>query len=390
MFVDWRSETMLTAEGCAARRERLWEALPSPCDVLVLGDPSHLIYFAGYVPSPFVFRTVESGAVLLLEPGRSTLVADDMVKGFLEKALVDERVTPKWYDGQHSAPYRQGQLVASTLERLAKMAGKRVGVELAGVPSGVVEGLRASRPGLEIVDIGPLIRPLRRSKDPDEVETLRRSMRAGEAAQAAALAEVRPGMTELDACLIVHRAAAEAAGEPVIVYGDFASGPRCYRDKGGPATSRTIEPGDLLLLDFSAIVSGYRGDFTNTFAVGGAPTARQREMFEACLGAMKAGESRLKPGAAGRDVDAAVRGHFATLGLDHAFTSHSGHGLGLGHPEPPYFVPESTDTVVAGDVVALEPGLYIDSVGGMRFERNYLITADGFETLSHHELRIEQ
>jgi Xaa-Pro aminopeptidase len=85
-----------------------------------------------------------------------------------------------------------------------------------------------------------------------------------------------------------------------------------------------------------------------------------------------------------------VRGHFASLKLDHAFTSHSGHGLGLGHPEPPYFVPESDETLVAGDVVALEPGLYIEGVGGMRYERNYLITPDGFETLSNHALRIEQ
>ncbi len=204
-------------------------------------------------------------------------------------------------------------------------------------------------------------------------------MRAGEAAQAAALAEVRPGMTELDACLIVHRAAGAALGDPAIVYGDFASGPRCEREKGGPPTSRIIEPGDLLLLDFSVIVYGYRGDFTNTFAVGGGPTARQRALFDACLGALRAGEARLKPGTAARDVDAAVRGHFASLGLDHAFTSHSGHGLGLGHPEPPYFVPESTDSLVEGDVVALEPGLYIVGEGGMRFERNYVITSDGFE-----------
>ena len=83
---------MLTAEGCAARRERLWRALPSPCDVLVVGDPSHLTYFAGYSPSPFVFRTVESGALLLLEPGRATLVADAMLGPFVEAALVDERV----------------------------------------------------------------------------------------------------------------------------------------------------------------------------------------------------------------------------------------------------------------------------------------------------------
>jgi Xaa-Pro aminopeptidase len=380
---------MLTAEGCAARRERLRGALPSECDVLIVGDPSHLVYFAGYVPSPYVFRTVESGALLLLERGRAILVADDMMGPYLDRAHVDERFAPAWYDGAHSAPYRRGRLVQSALERLATVAGRRVGVEQSCVPAGLIDGLRAGRPGLEVVDIGPLMRPLRRSKDPDEVETLRRSMRAGEAAQAAALAEVRPGMTELDAYLLVNRAASQALGEQAIVYGDFASGPRCEREKGGPPTSRRVERGDLLLLDFSVVVSGYRGDFTNTFAVGGGPTARQRELFEACLGAIRAGESRLKPGTPARDVDAAVRGHFASLGLDHAFTSHSGHGLGLGHPEPPYFVPHSTDTVLAGDVVALEPGLYIEGEGGMRFERNYLITPDGFETLSNHELRIE-
>ena len=98
----------------------------------------------------------------------------------------------------------------------------------------------------------------------------------------------------------------------------------------------------------------------------------------------------MKAGARTRDVDAAVRGHFASLGLEPHFGSHSGHGLGLGHPEPPYLVPGSDESLVVGDVVALEPGLYIEGVGGMRFERNYLITADGFETLSRHEIRIAQ
>jgi Xaa-Pro aminopeptidase len=380
---------MLTAAGCAARRERLWGALPSECDVLIVGDPSHLVYFAGYLPSPFVFRTVESGALLLLERGRATLVSDDMMGPYLEQTHVDERFAPTWYDGEHSAPYRRGQLVRSALDRLAKVPCRRVGVELSCVPAGVIEGIRAARSGLDVVDIGPLMRPLRRSKDPDEVEALKRSMRAGEAAQAAALAEIRPGMTELDAYFVVNRAASEALGEQAIIYGDFASGPRCEREKGGPPTTRRIDKGDLLLLDFSVVVSGYRSDFTNTFAVGGGPTARQLELFAACLEAIRAGEAMLNPGTPAREVDAAVRGHFASLGLDHAFTSHSGHGIGLGHPEPPYFVPHSTDTVVSGDVVALEPGLYIEGEGGMRYERNYLITPDGFETLSNHELRIE-
>jgi Xaa-Pro aminopeptidase len=380
---------MLTAEGCAARRQRLWKALPIECDVLIVGDPSHLTYFTGFAPSPFEFRTVESGALLVLRPGRATLVADNLLGPFVARAHVDESVAPVWYEGKRSAPHRRITLVESTLGHLAATTAKRVGVELASVPAGVVEGLRALRPGIEIVDISPVIRPLRRSKDPDELALLQRSMRAGEAAQAAALAEIKPGMTELDAFLIVQNAAMRAIGEQAIVYGDFASGPRCATDKGGPPTARVIERGDLILLDFSVIVSGYRGDFTNTFVVEGKASPRQRSLFEACVGAMQAGEAVLKPGTPARDVDAAVRGHFAKLGLDLSFTSHSGHGLGLGHPEPPYFVPESDDTLVAGDVVALEPGQYVEGVGGMRFERNYLITSDGFETLSNHEIRID-
>jgi Xaa-Pro aminopeptidase len=380
---------MLTAEGCAARRQRLWGALPSPCDVLIVGDLSHLTYFTGYAPSPFVFRTVESSALLILEPGRSTLVADDMLGPYLDKSFADEVVASTWYDGKHAAPYRRGKLVASALDRLAKTPGKRIGVELAAVPVGIIEGLRSARPELEIVDLGPIIRPMRRSKDPDEIATIRQAVRAGEAAHAAALSRMKPGMTELDAYLVVQNAAIEALGEAAIVYGDFASGPRTATDKGGPPTSRKIEPGDLLLLDFSVIVDGYRGDFTNTFAVGGPPTARQRELFEACVAALEAGESALKPGAPARGVDEAVRAAFRARGLEDAFTSHSGHGLGLGHPEPPYFVPESDETIVVGDVVAIEPGLYIPGEGGMRFERNYLITADGFETLSNHAIRIE-
>ena len=72
---------------CRASRAALGGACRAACDVLIVGDPSHLIYFAGYAPSPFVFRTVESGALLLLEPGRATLVADDMLGPFLERAL---------------------------------------------------------------------------------------------------------------------------------------------------------------------------------------------------------------------------------------------------------------------------------------------------------------
>src|SRR4051812_32046588 len=115
---------MLNAEGCASRRARLWGALPAECDFLIVGDPSHLNYFARYAPSPFVFRTVESGALLVLEPGRATLVADNMVGAFLERAFADEVVAPTWYNGKQSTTQsRPNMLVASALDRLAKTPG---------------------------------------------------------------------------------------------------------------------------------------------------------------------------------------------------------------------------------------------------------------------------
>jgi Xaa-Pro aminopeptidase len=381
---------MLTAEGCKSRRERLWNALPAPCDVLIVSDPSHLIYFAGYVPSPFEFRTVESGAMLILESGRATLVGDDMLGPFLGKAYADEVFAPTWYDGKHTAPSRRGQLTASVLERLGSIPGKRVGLELACVPSGVVEGLRTARSGLELVDLGPIIRPMRRSKDPDEIAATRAAIAAGEAGHRKALADLEPGMTELDAYYMVLQAVGDQLGAQAALYGDFASGPRCATDKGGPPTSRTIKPGDLFLLDFSVVVQGYRGDFTNTFAVGGTPTGRQRELFEICVGAITAAEEYLKPGTPAREVDAAVKRHFASFGLEKYFPTHAGHGLGLGHPEPPYFVAESSDVIQVGDIVAVEPGLYIEGQGGMRYEHNYLITENGYERLTQHHLRIEQ
>jgi Xaa-Pro aminopeptidase len=381
---------MLSADGCKSRQRRLWNALPAPCDALVIGDPQHLVYFTNYYQSPFLFRSVEAAALAVLEPGRATLVGDNLLEPFVAEAHVDAAACPTWYDGRRSTPHRGNLLVRTALGVLEGIGVKRVGVELSRVPAGLIESLRATQPGLEIIDLDPLIRPLRRAKDVDELGVLRRAMKAVDAGQDAGLNLIEPGMTELEASLVVQRAATEALGSEAWLYGDFVSGPRCEQI-GGPPSSRRIEKGDLFILDFSVVVHGYRGDFANTFVVGGgAPTPRQQQLFEACVAALESGETGLRPGAAAQGVYAAVRGSFESRGLALNFTTHAGHGVGFGHPEPPYFVPESDETLVAGDVVTIEPGQYVAGVAGMRYERNYLITRDGFETLSGHRIAIRR
>jgi Xaa-Pro dipeptidase len=375
---------MLTAEGCKARRRRLWDALPSPCDVLVIADPQHLVYFANLFINAFTFRAAEAGAFLILEPDRATVVADNILEPSCAEAHADEVVAPAWYEGKSPAGNRRVYLADAAGEILSKLHPARIGIELATAPASLLRRL----PGSALVDLDPIIRPMRRAKDADELAIMRRSMRAGEAALAALLVNLKPGMTELDAYLIAQRAAVETAGHPVVVYGDFVSGPRTG-DLGGPPSGRVIEAGDLFLADLSVVVNGYRGDFANTFVVGADPTSRQREDLAHCLAAIEAGEGLLRPGAECRAIDGAVRGVIPATAGRLVCPGHTGHGLGLGHPEPPYLVPQGDESLVAGDVVTLEPGVYDPGIGGMRFERNYLVTDAGFEVLTHHRLGLD-
>jgi Xaa-Pro aminopeptidase len=171
------------------------------------------------------------------------------------------------------------------------------------------------------------------------------------------------------------------------VYGDFRATTHSAPKQGGLPTGYVLQNGDTIILDFSVMLNGYRSDFTNTLAVG-TPSQEQRELFQMCKAALRLGEEKLRPGALGREIHRAVAIPFLAINNPELFPHHAGHGLGLGHPEPPIFVPESDDVVCAGDVVTLEPGAYMKGVGGVRIEHNYVITEEGFERLSHHVLEL--
>jgi Xaa-Pro aminopeptidase len=210
-------------------------------------------------------------------------------------------------------------------------------------------------------------------------------MRATDAGHAWGRANIKPGMTELDVYASVARAVYESLGHWAVVYGDFtvATGSK----RGGPPTPHVLKKGETFILDYSVIVQGYRSDFTNTLVVGGAPSAEQERLFGLCVKAMEAGERELKAGAKCQTVYDAIRGVFAGAGVADHFPTHAGHGLGVMHPEAPFIVRHSTETLVAGDVVTLEPGLYLGDIG-IRIEHNYHITGTGCERLSGHVISL--
>jgi Xaa-Pro dipeptidase len=362
---------MLTADGCRKRRERLWQQLDPPpaTDYLLLSDPIHLAYLANCWADPISLGTDFHAYLLVRNDGHGKLLHADRAAKSVHAAHADEKRVVTWYDGQSPA---SGPRQLAVLEQVNPARG----------------GLRVhDRPGDPLAaQVTRAIAQMRRQKDPDEIDVLRSCMRATDAGHAWARAHIRPGMTELDVYGGVSAACVKTAGHPVIVYGDFAVSPGPERRGGGP-TDRVLEPGDMFILDFSVVIQGYRSDFTNTLVVGKEPSADQQRLCDVALQAMAAGERELRAGAACKTVDDAVCAAFDKA--DYVFPHHAGHGIGLSHPENPYFVRQATETLLAGDVVTLEPGMYIAGVGGLRIEHNYLITDAGFERLSSHTIALK-
>ena len=358
---------MLTTDGCRARRRRLLDAL-KPATPLLLGDPLNLRYFAACPIDAFSLGA-DFGALLLIEPdGKTTLFYDKRVPSSVERAQVDVRVPVAWYDGKSPGVGARRWSLHDTVAR----HGGRVHDSFTD-PDGA--------------KLWAAVTQFRRAKDADELDQLRACMKPTEVGHAWARANVRAGMTELDVYNGVFTAVSTAVGRPTIVYGDFTVSTGADKH-GGPATSHVLADGETFILDFSVVLDGYRSDFTNTLVVGGKPTADQQRLFDLSLSAMQAGEALLKAGTPCKAVYDAVRGVFAAAGVADSFPHHAGHGLGIGHPEAPFFVVNATETLVVGDVVTLEPGLYVDGVGGVRIEHNYAITATGYDRLSNHVLSL--
>lgn len=389
---------MLSQSGCLARRGRLWARTPERFEWLLVADPRHVYYLSNFLVSPLSFSAGERGLLLLERSGGVTLLADNLTRrSAAGQPYVDQEVIQSWYDHRHSVINRDHVLLNAVKSVSDRLYGRIGAVEAEWMPLAAWEimGLdheihtlrqRGSGTG-DTIDLGSLLRELRRSKQPDEIDLLRECMRAGAAGLLRAREIVRPGMSEWDVYREMHAAVLETTGRPAQIYGDFRATNAATPKAGGPPTGYILQAGDMLILDYSVVLDGYRSDFTNTLCVGD-PSDAQQLLFSLCTAAMTHGASVFRSGAAARDVHRATMQVFEEAGYGQFFPHHAGHGLGLGHPEPPILVPHSDDVLQTGDVVTLEPGLYVPGVGGIRIEHNYQITQSGSICLSQHEIAL--
>lgn len=374
--------------------------MPGDCEWLLIADPRHVLYLSNFWIHPQSFSAGERAWLLLERDGKATLLGDNFsLRSRAADPFIDDEIMIKWYDHRHSVINRDHALLKAAEDASSRLYGRSGAVEAEWLPLGAFEllgldhehhSVRREAADLEKpgpADLGTTLRALRRQKHADEIAVLKECMRAGEAGMLRLREVIRPDITEFEIFREVQNAAVAAAGRPATIYGDFRAANAAHPKVGGLPTHYALQPGDMFTLDYSVVLEGYRSDFTNCLTVG-TPNPDQRRLFDLVSAAQRSGETVLKAGNKARDVFHAVNQPILEAGLAERFAHHAGHGIGLAHPEAPILVPESDDILMAGDVVTLEPGLYVEGIGGIRIEHNYLITDAGYERLSNHVISL--
>jgi len=248
---------------------------------------------------------------------------------------------------------------------------KRVGIESQHLPVATLQNLRRHFRSVRFVSTRSLVENIAAIKDEQEIDLIRHAVAITDKVFKKILSVVKPGLSELDLAAEIgyyHRKfGAEAEAFETIV----ASGPHGAFPHARP-TERRIRRGDLVTLDFGCRFRGYHSDLTRTIAVGN-PSPLARRIYAIVLDAQLRAIEAARSGVAAKEVDGVARKHIKRNGFGKYFNHSLGHGLGLQIHETLRLSALSKDVLRSGNVVTVEPGIYIPGVGGVRIEDDVVI-----------------
>lgn len=303
--------------------------------------------------------------------------------------------------------FTDGRYATQSFEQLADAGVVGVDVEIGGVPeqraalvkavSGIVrlgiEALHATwsaqrsfaeafGAGVELVPTEGVVEELRRVKDQGELARIEAACGIADAALAGVSKSLLDRPTEREFGIELDFTMRKLGAADVSFETIVASGPNGAKPHARPS-DRRIAAGELVVLDFGALVDGYHSDMTRTVCVGEPATARLAEIDAVVRGAQAAGVGAVRAGVGAKDVDEVCRSFIAGAGFGDRFVHGTGHGVGLDIHEFPILGQTATASLEAGFVVTVEPGVYLPDEGGVRIEDSVVVTADGCRRLTN-------
>jgi Xaa-Pro aminopeptidase len=326
-------------------------------DRLFVSDLTNVRYLTGF--------TGTNGACLV---GGGELVFFTDFR-YTERAKAE--VSPEW-----ERPKAERELVPQIVGR---MSG-RVGFEDAKLSVRQLARLEAAAgEGVELVPAGDLVEQLRAVKEPEELKRIQAAAELTDGVYTWALERGLSGRTEGDvarACEArLRELGAEPSFPPIVAAGENGALP--HAEPG----DREIGSGELVVFDMGALLDGYCSDCTRTFATGD-PGDEAREVYELVRRAQAASLEAVRPDATGKEVDAVAREIISEAGHGDRFGHGLGHGVGLEVHEGPRLATTSEDDLSEGNVVTVEPGVYLPGRFGVRIEDLVVVSGDGYRNLS--------
>jgi Xaa-Pro aminopeptidase len=331
-------------------------------DAVLITDLVNVRYLTGYTGS---------NGLALIAPDTRAFVTDFR---YVEQAAAE--VDPAFDRLKASV-----DLLEAIKDALPGSGELRLGFEAAHLSVREHERLRGLVPDrVELVGVTGLVEELRAVKDEAELAAIRAAAALADDAYEQLIAGGLVGRTERELALelefdLRRRGAEQPSFSPIVAAGPHGALPH--------ASPRAVEVrrGDLVVIDWGAQLDGYCSDCTRTVAVG-EPSSHAREIYQLVLDAQLAGLEAVKPGAGGRDVDGVARDVIEAAGHGEHFGHGLGHGVGLDVHEAPRLSQRSDSVLQSGNIVTVEPGVYLPGELGVRIEDLVLVTGDGREILT--------
>jgi Xaa-Pro aminopeptidase len=356
---------------------------------VVLFDPAYVLYYVGFAFVP----TERPMAFLLTAEGEGGMLVPRLER---EHAQANALV-------QHVADYPEYPSERHPMESLRELLGKmsldgRLGADHDGYPW--VLGYRGPSltdlTGSTPEKVTAFVEDQMAIKSPAEVALIRESAKWGNLAHVLLQRYTRPGLTEVE---VSQRASNEATLAMLDAIGPiyraqnafFEGASAGYRGQIGRnaaiphslTANITFQAGDVLVTGASAPVWGYLSELERTMVIG-PPSAEQREMFEHMVALQDIAFGAIKPGSRCSDVDRAVRAYYDEHGLWDYWKHHVGHCIGLRYHEGPFLDIGDETEISPGMVFTVEPGLYVDRLGGFRHSDTVVVTEDGIDFLTYY------
>lgn len=262
--------------------------------------------------------------------------------------------------------------VKAAVEKLKKLQIKRAGFDAA--KESYMTGKLMQTAGLK--ELPSLISQLRKEKDADEIKRMRASNRIAYLAYEYVRPRIKTGMTETDVAVMLEQfmraqGASAVSFLTIVGFGENAANPH------HETSMRKLKNNEAVLMDYGCIYQGYCSDITRCWWHGKNEPEEYTKVWKIVDKARRAGIKALKPGVATKDIDATARGIIAQAGYGDYFTHRTGHGVGMDIHEEPFNSADSKDILQVGNVVTVEPGIYLPGKFGVRLEDTLAVTEKG-------------